>query len=165
MKRVLCLALIGTLISCERFAVSSAPPPEVVSDTQKNQRRLYDRPAAEISLSEITAYSCFYCRSASTQELLSFSRAEQTDCKTLKLRTASGKSLTFNILESSDRYLKFKLSQDFGDKVPNYQRDALFKRYQPDEILIQIVSETDVKIEKKVRSFDPLCKKKSESII
>lgn len=106
------------------------------------------------------AYSSFYYRMAPAKDLVPFTKADQSDCKSLKLKMASGQLLTYNILESSDRHLKFQLTKDFGDEVPNYQRDALSKRYQPDEISVHYVSESEIKIVKKIKSFDPLCKKK-----
>lgn len=106
------------------------------------------------------AYSSFYYKMAAAKDLVPFTKAYQSDCKTLKLKMASGQLLTYDVLEFSDRHLKFKLSKEFGDEVPNYQRDALYKRYQPDEISVQVVSESEIKIDKKIKSFDPLCKKK-----
>lgn len=106
------------------------------------------------------AYSSFYYRMAPANDLVPFTHADQSDCKSLKLTMASGQLLTYSILESSDRHLKFQLTKDFGDEVPNFQRDALFKRYQPDEISVHFVSESEIKIVKKIKSFDPLCKKK-----
>ncbi|OYZ24076.1 MAG: hypothetical protein B7Y39_02440 [Bdellovibrio sp. 28-41-41] len=108
------------------------------------------------------AYSSFYYRVAPAKELVPFTKAYQSDCKTLKLTMASGHILTYNILESSDRHLKFRLTSEFGDEVPNYQRDALFKRYQPEEISVQLVSESEIKLSKKIKSFDPFCKKKKK---
>ena len=78
------------------------------------------------------AYSSFYYRMAPAKDLVPFTHADQSDCKSLKLKMASGQLLTYNILESSDRHLKFQLTKDFGDEVPNYQIEALFKLYQPD---------------------------------
>lgn len=106
------------------------------------------------------AYSSFYYRMAPAKDLVPFTHADQSDCKSLKLKMASGQLLTYNIVESSDRYLKFQLTKDFGDEVPNYQKEALFKRSQPDEISVHFVSESEIKIVKKIKSFDPLCKKK-----
>ncbi len=108
------------------------------------------------------AYSSFYYKVAPAKELVPFTKAYQSDCKTLKLTMASGQLLTYNILESSDRHLKFRLTSEFGDEVPNYQRDALFKRYQTEEISIQLISESEIKLSKKIKSFDPFCKKKKK---
>jgi hypothetical protein len=108
------------------------------------------------------AYSSFYYRVAPAKELVPFTKAYQSDCKSLKLAMASGQLLTYNILESSDRHLKLQLTSEFGDEVPSYQRDALFKRYQPYEISIQVISESEIKIIKKIKSFDPFCKKKKK---
>lgn len=108
------------------------------------------------------AYSSFYYRNAPAKELVPFTKAYQSDCKTLKLAMASGQLLTYNILESSDRHLKLQLTHEFGDEVPSFQRDALFKRYQADEISIQLISESEINISKKIKSFDPFCRKKKK---
>jgi hypothetical protein len=109
------------------------------------------------------AYSSFYYRVAPAKDLVPFTKAYQSDCKTLKLTMASGQLLSYNILESSDRHLKLQLTSDFGDEVPIYQRDALFKRYQPYEISIQINSESEIIVSKKIKSFDPFCRKKKKA--
>lgn len=108
------------------------------------------------------AYSSFYYKEAPAKEQGLFTKAYQSDCKTLKLTMASGQLLTYNILESSDRHLKFRLANEFADEVPNYQKNALFKRYQPHEIYVQLVSESEIKMTKKIKSFDPFCKKKKK---
>ena len=92
--------------------------------------------------------------------MVPFAKAIQIDCKTVQLLTASDQRLKYKIVESSDRHLKFNLSNDFEEIVPAYQKETLFKRFQPTEYDIQIASETEIKIEKKMRLFDPLCKKK-----
>lgn len=112
------------------------------------------------SNAKFIAYSAFYYKMGPASELVPFTKVNQTDCKTLQVRMASEQLLTFNIVESTDRHLKFQLAKEFGDEVPSYQRDALFKRYQTDEISVHVVSESEIKIVKKVKNFDPLCKKK-----
>jgi hypothetical protein len=206
-KLAICISLFWLLISCQRYAASPAPPPEIVSDLQTQQLNSASRPAAEISISEISlgscmslalltdrlsdpmfdypsalmitdfhvldesvtpnnvkflAYSSFYYKTGPTKDVVPFTKIYQSDCKTLQLQMASERLLTYEILESSDRNLRFKLKKEFGDEVPDHQRDALFKRYQADEISVQYISDSEIKIVKKIKSFDPLCKKKKK---
>lgn len=110
------------------------------------------------------AYSSFFLRLAPANENMPFSKAIQSDCKSLQLLSASGVNLKYIISEFSDRHLKFSLTKDFEVVIPEYQKDAYFKRFQASEIEIVAISETELKIEKKISVFDPLCRKKKNRI-
>jgi hypothetical protein len=111
---------------------------------------------------KFVAHSAFYYKMGPASSLVPFPKVIQGDCKKIQIRTASEQLLTFNILDSSDRYLKFQLVKEFEDDVLVYQREALFNRYQPDEFSVYVNSETEIKITKKIKNFDSLCKKKKK---
>lgn len=113
-----------------------------------------------LNKAKFLAYSLFYYKTAPAKDLVPFTKAQQMDCKSVQLLSASGLWLKYKILESSEKHLKFQPTSEFDESVLAYQKETLFKRYQPIELSIEVVSDTEIKIIKKMRMFDPLCKKK-----
>ncbi len=113
-------------------------------------------PLSESQL-EYFSFASFALKSAKGNQLGLFSQVQQSDCQTIRIHSTSDDILTFTIVESSDRHLKFKLVDSFGEDIPPDLRKSLYERNQPYEYTFDMTSETSFICTEKYRTVNLLC--------
>ena len=106
------------------------------------------------------AYSAMDYKELPLNEIQLLSGVQQSDCKTLKMQSASHENIDFDITESSDKHLALKLKETFPEDMPDYKKKSLSNRLQPYKYTVTYNSGYSLSITTQYQSFDPICESK-----
>lgn len=133
----------------------NSPGYQIITDFQPDEKLNSTKKAYH-------TFSAFDLKKIGTHDIVILNQPTQEACSRVSAKTASGETLNYKVVGSSDSFIKLVLNKIDHNGLSGYRAEGLESKLHPLEYEISILNGTHIRVRTKYKSFDAHCRGKSQ---